>query len=94
MATRMTHCGFCRRLTCERIEAGPASRGQGTGPLTDSPLLPDDLMIEETYCRDCEQFYHQLITFGRGDVRSADWNVPEPPIQTISQTRVTAGSPA
>lgn len=94
MATRMTHCGFCRRPTCERTEAGPASSGQEAGPLNDSPLLPDDVMVEETYCRDCERFYQQLITFGRGDAHSADWNVPEPPVPEILQPGITTGSPA
>ena len=94
MATRMTYCGLCRRLTCERIEAGPASSEQESGPLKDCPLLPDDVRIEETYCRDCEQFYHQLITFGRGDGRAADGNVPEPPALKIPQSSITTGSPA
>jgi hypothetical protein len=94
MAAQMIHCGFCRRLTCERIETGPASRRQETGPLKDSPLLPNDALTGETYCRDCERFYHQLITFGRGDVRSADWNVPEPPVLKIRQAGITPGSPA
>lgn len=94
MATRMTHCGFCRRLTCEQAETGPANRGQETGPLKDDRLLPDNTMIEETYCCDCERFYHQLITFGGADIRSGDWNVPEPPVQKILQPGITTGSRA
>ncbi|MCS6292395.1 MAG: hypothetical protein H8J66_04920 [Nitrospira sp.] len=93
MATKMTLCGFCRRLTCERTEAGPARGGQEIGTLKDSPLLPDNAMIEDTYCHDCERFYHQLITFGRGDRYAADWNVPDSPIQQSPQLRITTGSP-
>lgn len=91
MATRMTCCGFCRRLTCERTEAGPAGRGQEAGPVKDRSFLPDDAMIEETYCRDCERFYHQLVTFGRGNILPADWNMPEPPVQESPQPGMTTG---
>lgn len=91
MATRMTCCGFCRRLICERIEAGPAGRGQEAGPVKDRSFLPDDAMIEETYCRDCERFYHQLVTFGRGNILPADWNMPEPPVQESPQPGMTTG---
>jgi len=94
MATRLTLCGFCRRLTCERAEAGPASRGQETGPLKDNPLLPDDAMIEEAYCRDCERFYQQLVTFGRGDSSSADRHVPKAQVHESSQTTITMGTSA
>lgn len=94
MASRMTHCGFCHRLTCERTGAGPVGRGQESGPVTDRPFLPDDAILEETYCRDCEQFYHQLVTFGRGDRLSADWNRPEPPSHETPQPGMTTGLPA
>ncbi len=89
----MTHCGFCRRLTSEHAETGPANRGQESGPVNDRPLLPDDAMIEETYCRDCEQFYHQLVTFGRGALLSTDWNMPEPPVHETPQPGMTPGFP-
>lgn len=94
MAMRMTLCGFCRRLTCERAEAGPASRGQETRPLKDNPLLPDDAMIEEVYCRDCERFYQQLVTFGRGESSSADRHVPKAQTHEISQPAITVGTSA
>jgi hypothetical protein len=89
MATRMTLCEFCRRLACERTEADPAGGEQETGPLKVTPLLPDDVKIEETYCRDCERFYHQLVTFGRGDSSVTVRNVPEPQAREISHTTIT-----
>ena len=94
MATRMTRCGFCRRLICERTEAGPASGEQEAGPLKVTPLLPDDVKIEETYCRDCERFYQQLVTFGRGDSSSADRHVPKAQVHESSQTTITMGTSA
>lgn len=93
MATRMTRCGFCRRLACERTEAGPASRGQEAAPLGSGSLLPDDVLFEETYCRECDRFYQQLITFGPGDECVTDWSKPESPSQTLPQPKVTAGLP-
>lgn len=94
MATRMTLCGFCRRLSCEQTEAGPASNGQEAGPPVSGPLLPDNFMIEDTYCGDCERFYHQLITFGRGTQCMTDWTAPPPPIQQLSPLQITTASPA
>jgi hypothetical protein len=90
----MTLCGFCRHLTCERTEADPASGKQETGPLKDSPLLPEDVKMEETYCRDCERFYQQLVTFGRGESSSADRHVPKAQAHEISQTTITVGTTA
>ncbi len=83
MAMRMTLCGFCRRLTCERTEAGPTNG--------ERPLLPDHCIIEDRYCRDCERFYHQLVTFGRGDSSVTVTNVPEPQVHEISQATITVG---
>ena len=87
MATRMTLCGFCRRLTCERTETGPANRRQETVQCESSPLLPDHILIEDTYCRDCERFYQQLVTFGRGDVGVT----PDPPARERSQSVLATG---
>jgi len=94
MAMRMTLCGFCRRLTCERIEAGPTNGKQEAEPLKVAPLLPDDVAIEETYCRDCEQFYQQLVTFGRGDSSAAVRLVTEPLVHGNSQVPITVGTSA
>ena len=94
MAMRMTLCGFCRRLTCERTEAGPAGSEQEAGPLKGTPLLPDDIKIEEAYCRDCERFYQQLVTFGRGASSAAVRHVPEPQVHEISQATITMGTSA
>lgn len=91
MAMRMTLCGFCRRLTCERTEAGPTNGEQEMEPLKDIPLLPDDFKIEEAYCRDCERFYQQLVTFGRGDSSVAVRNMKEPQAHEISQATITVG---
>ncbi|MCS6287049.1 MAG: hypothetical protein H8K08_16640 [Nitrospira sp.] len=93
MASQMTYCGFCRRLTCERTGAGPVRRGQEAGPVTDRPFLPDDSMTEEAYCHDCERFYHQLVTFGRGNTLPVDWSVAEPPVQESPQPGMTTGFP-
>lgn len=94
MAMRMTLCGFCRHLACERTEADPVGGEQETGPLKFTPFLPDDVKIEETYCRDCERFYQQLVTFGRGESFSADRHVPKAQTHEISQPAITAGSSA
>ncbi|MEQ1628407.1 MAG: hypothetical protein ABL965_13510 [Nitrospira sp.] len=94
MATRMTLCEFCRRLACERTEADPASGEQETGPLKATPLLPDDVKIEETYCRDCERFYQQLVTFGRGESSAADKQVPKAQTHEITQPAITVGTSA
>lgn len=94
MATRMTLCGFCRRLTCERTEAGPSGSEQEAGPLKDTPLPPEDFKIEEAYCRDCERFYQQLVTFGRGDLSAAVRHVPEPQVHAISHATITIGTSA
>lgn len=91
MAMRMTLCGFCRRLTCERTEASPTNGEQEAGPLMTGPLLPDHCIIEDRYCRDCERFYHQLVTFGRGDSSVTVRNVPEPQVHEISQATITVG---
>jgi hypothetical protein len=90
----MTRCGFCRRLTCEKTEAGPAGSEQEPEPLKGAPLFPEDLKIDEAYCRDCERFYQQLVTFGRGDSFAAVRHVPEPQIHEISQTTITVGTSA
>ena len=94
MAMRMTLCGFCRHLACERTEADPAGGEQEAGLLEVTPLLPDDVKIEETYCRDCERFYQQLVTFGRGDSSSADRHVPKAQVHESSQTTITMGTSA
>lgn len=94
MATRMTLCEFCRRLACERTEAEPASGEQEIGPLKVTPLLPDDVKIEETYCRDCERFYQQLVTFGRGESSAADKHVPKAQTHEITQPAITVGTSA
>lgn len=94
MATHMTRCGFCRRLTSGQIETGPASRGLETAPL-EAPSFPqDDALLGETYCRECDRFYRQLITFGRGDGQASDWNRPAPQAQTLPQPGITAELPA
>ena len=89
MAMRMTLCGFCRHLACERTEADPASGEQEAGPLKVTPLLPDDVKIEEIYCRDCKRFYQQLVTFGRGDSSSADRHVPKAQVHESPRTTIT-----
>ena len=94
MAMRMTLCGFCRHLDCERTEADPAGGEQEAGPLKVTPLLPDDVKIEETYCRDCERFYQQLVTFGRGDSSFADRHVPKAQVHEIPQTTIPMGTSA
>ena len=94
MATRITLCGFCRRLICGPTESGPASEGQETGPSLCSPLLPDNFMVEDTYCGDCERFYHQLITFGRGNQCMTDWTDPPHPVQYLPPSQITTVSPA
>ena len=94
MAMQMTLCGFCRRLTCERTEAGPANGEQEAGPSKDAPPLPEDFKIEEAYCRDCERFYRQLVTFGRGDSSAAVRHMPEPQTHEISQATITVGTSA
>lgn len=93
MAIRITLCGFCRRHTCERTEAGSANKEQEAVLVDDGLHLPDNILIGETYCRDCEQFYHQLITFGRGDARASNWNIPEPPSSEIPHPGMMAGPP-
>ena len=94
MAMRMTLCGFCRRLTCERTEAGPANGKQEAEPLKVTPLRPDDVAIEETYCRDGERCYQQLVTVGRGDSSAAVRHVAEPLAHGISQATITVGTSA
>lgn len=91
MAMRMTLCGFCRRLTGERVEASPANGEQEAGPSKDAPPLPENVKIEEAYCRDCERFYDQLLTFGRGYLPSVDGDLPEPPARAIPQPAMTTG---
>lgn len=91
MAMRMTLCGFCRRLTCERTEAGPTNGKQEAGPSKDAPPLPEGVKIEETYCRDCERFYYQLLTVGRGNLSSVDGDLPEPQARAIPQPAMTTG---
>lgn len=94
MARQMTYCGFCRRLTGERTEAGPASNGQEEARSKDNLSLPGTLSIQETYCHECDQFYHQLVTFGRGDAHSTDGGRPEPRAQentrSVAATRLPA----
>jgi len=94
MAMRMTLCGFCRHLTCERVEAGPANSEQEAGPLQENPLLTEDLKIEEAYCRDCERFYQQLVTFGRGDSSAAVRRVAKPQAHESSQQTITMDTSA
>lgn len=94
MAMRMTLCGFCRHLACEGTEADPAGGEREAGPLKVTPLLPDDVKIEETYCRDCERFYQQLVTFGRGDLSSADRHAPKAQVHESSQPTLTMGPSA
>lgn len=94
MAMRMTLCAFCRRLACDRTGADPATGEQETGTLKVTPLLPDDVKIEETYCRDCEGFYKQLVTFGRGDLSSEVRHMPESQAPQISQATITVGTSA
>lgn len=94
MATRMVRCGFCMRPNCEQTEAGPASTERNRATRESAPLLSGDALFRETYCGQCERFYHQLMTFERGDGRGFDGNIPESPVQEVSQTGRTAGLPA
>lgn len=89
MATHMTRCGFCRCLTYAETGVGPASRRQETAPLRNGSLLPDDALFGETYCRECDRFYQQLITFGRGDGWAIDWGRPELAAQALTQPEIT-----
>lgn len=95
MATQiMMRCGFCRRITTIRTGAGSGHIGQGLAQQADGAYLPDDVLITEVYCRDCEQYYQQLITFERREIRAADWNTPGPPNQESSRSMIAAGSPS
>ncbi|NOS79270.1 MAG: hypothetical protein HOP35_15135 [Nitrospira sp.] len=93
MATRMTLCGFCRRLTCEQTDAGHASEGLKTVPLEHDLLRSDDTIFVETYCRDCDRFYQQLITFGRGEASPDYRRSPGSSAQDILRATIAAGSP-
>lgn len=90
MAARMTYCGFCRCPICETTAAGPARNGEESWPRKDGPLLPTGPMAGETYCRDCERFYRQLITFERGNAPLGDWLIPDSPAQEMAQPEIAS----
>jgi hypothetical protein len=64
MATIVTQCGFCRRVREGRSEATWQDAAHMT-PIAPSGML--DVVLEETYCSDCNRFYEQLVTFGKGE---------------------------
>ncbi len=78
MAINMTRCGFCRR-----------AMDQGSRSLEESPLRVELLQIKETYCPDCERFYQQLVTFGRGLAPSPMKHMPDTQTHEIPQTTIT-----
>ncbi|SPP65973.1 hypothetical protein NITLEN_50013 [Nitrospira lenta] len=88
----LTLCWFCRRLTPEQAEADSASGGPEMGTSKDTVLGPDNAIIEDAYCHDCERFYHQLITFGRGSHYAAGGTGPDAPIQQHPQPQTTPAS--
>ncbi|MFO0707918.1 MAG: hypothetical protein U0412_13820 [Nitrospira sp.] len=76
MATSAIHCGFCRRIVGERTETVPPESEQTHLLLSRSRSPIDAPWAEEVFCHECDQFYRQLLTFGRGESPAVD--TPQP----------------
>lgn len=72
MATSAIHCGFCRRIVGERTETVSPGLEQDPFLFPQGRSLIDAPWAEEVFCHECDQFYRQLLTFGRGEAPAVD----------------------
>jgi len=80
MASTATHCGFCRRITDAYSESGSeTARQDATEVSRGQPPPLADVLLREAYCSECDMFYRQLVTYGRGDLILSDRGLNEPP---------------
>jgi hypothetical protein len=60
------HCLLCRRVRWSHGEQdGPVDWEELTGFLTRNRLALSSLVVVDAYCKTCETFYRQLLTYGR-----------------------------